>query len=138
MDLTALTVEERSALTALARSPGWTLLVEKLFLPQMQLATRFLDRPAAEQSGRGDWMRGVKAAYMNAVEIVYHVAGIPNPLVRHALGLLADIKQQSEEDGLHHLHHGQPVPRAGTPAHELTHNEKKEDRTYYPRSSFPV
>lgn len=97
MDLKALTPEERSALTALARSPGWALLVEKLLLPQIVLATRFLDRPAAEQSGRADWLRGIKAAYMNAVEIVYHVAGITNPFMQHALGLMADIGQQQEK-----------------------------------------
>ena len=96
MDTSKLTPEERSSLNSLVRSPGWALLMEKLFIPQVQLATQFLDRPQAEQSGRADWLRGVKASYMNLIEVVYHVAGIESPFTRHNIALLANIWQYSD------------------------------------------
>ena len=92
MDISKLTPEDRNVLTALVRSPGWALLMEKLFIPQMQLATHFLDRPQAEQSGKADYLRGIKASYANLIDMVYHVAGIENPLQRHAAGLLASVR----------------------------------------------
>lgn len=131
MDLKILTPEERGTLASLARSPGWALLVEKLFLPQIQLATRFLDRPAAEQSGRGDWMRGVKAAYMNLVEVVYHVAGIENPFVRHGAGLLASVR--NAEDGSIH----KEWPDNQDFNKEIT-KTAQEERIYRARASYPV
>lgn len=104
MDTSKLTPDECSAITALVRSPGWLILMDKLIIPQVRLATQFLDRPAAEQSGKADWLRGIKASYMNLVDVLYHVAGIESPFTRHAIGLLAEMSQhvehvQSTENG---------------------------------------
>jgi hypothetical protein len=96
MDTSKLTPEERNTLHSLVRSPGWALLMEKLFIPQVQLATQFLDRPQAEQSGKADWLRGVKASYMNLIEVVYYVAGIESPFTRHNIALLENIRQYSD------------------------------------------
>lgn len=97
MDTAKLTPEERNAFTALVRSPGWAILMEKLIIPQVQLATQFLDRPAAEQSGKADWLRGIKASYMNLVDVLYHVAGIESPFTRHALGLLTTFRHEGSQ-----------------------------------------
>ena len=98
MDIAKLTPEERHAVTALMQSPGWTVLMEKLLIPQIQLATQFLDRPQAEQSGRADWLRGVKGGYKNLVEIVYQIGGRENPFERYALGLLSSVQQREIPD----------------------------------------
>ena len=124
MDIAKLTPEERNALTALVQSPGWALLMEKLFIPQVQLATQFLDRPQAEQSGRADWLRGVKASYEYLIAGGYRVGGRENPFERHALGLLTSVQQ---------LH---------TPVNDMQKAEeslqKKEEGVRRARSSFPV
>ncbi len=128
MDIAKLTPEERNALTALVQSPGWALLMEKLFIPQVQLATQFLDRPQAEQSGRADWLRGVKAGYKNLVEVVYRVAGRENPFERHALGLLTTVQQS---------HIGETTSSNGSQKVEET-SQRTEEREHRARSSFPV
>ena len=123
MDIAKLTPEECNALTALVQSPGWLLLMEKLFIPQIQLATQFLDRPQAEQSGRADWLRGVKASYKNLIEVVYRVGGRENPFEQHALGLLISVQplhtplngvQQSSE-GVQHKEEGARRARSSFP-----------------------
>lgn len=91
MDVKKLTREERSAITALVHSPGWAVLMEKLLIPQIREATRYLDRPDADGS-QANFMRGVKRGYMRAVELVYHIAQLPHPFERHALALVADVR----------------------------------------------
>ena len=147
MDTAKLTSEQRNAFTALVRSPGWSLLMDKLFLPQMQLATHFLDRPQAEQSGKADYLRGIKASYANLIDVVYYVAGKESPLVRHAAGLLASVRSSTEYD----MH--KDVQSNQWPNDVITRNrietEKKEEqvqikreldkeRVYRGRSNFPV
>ena len=124
MDIAKLTPEERNALTALMQSPGWALLMDKLFIPQIQLATQFLDRPQVEQSGRADWLRGVKASYKNLVEVVYRVGGRENPFEQHALGLLTSVQLPQ-------------MSLNGEKKAEET-SQKKEETVYRARSSFPV
>lgn len=130
MDTSKLTPEEKNALTTLVRSPGWSLLMEKLFIPQVQLATQFLDRPAAEQSGKADWLRGIKASYMSLVDVVYTVAGIESPFTRHAIGLLAEIRQHV--DGMVRNHNAAVTQESL----EVTQQQKREFQRV--RSGFPV
>lgn len=123
MDISKLTPEEQNDITALVRSPGWLLLMDKLIIPQVRLATQFLDRPAAEQSGKADWLRGIKASYMNLVDVLYHVAGIESPFTRHAIGLLAEVRQHA--DVAQHTENGQQ-------------RHEKVEEFQRARSGFPV
>ena len=100
MDVTTFTSEDRAVLHQLAESPGWALLMERLFIPRIQQITQLLDRPSIEQSGHADFIRGEKHAYVAQLEMLYNVAGIPNPLDVHALGLLKVASRRSEEANL--------------------------------------
>ena len=88
MDTSSLSTEERTTLRQLAESPGWALLMERLFIPELQRATAQLDKPNSDQSGFADIVRGEKRATMRHLDFVYTAAGVPNPLEVHALGLL--------------------------------------------------
>ena len=97
VDTSSFTVEERAVLRQLIESPGWALLMERLFIPRMQQITQLLDRPGIEQSGHADYIRGEKRAYVTQLDTLYSAAVLPNPLEVHALGLLKAVARHAEE-----------------------------------------
>ena len=96
MDTSSLTTEERIILRQLAESPGWSLLMERLFIPEIQHATAQLDLPRIDQSGFADIVRGEKRATMRHLNFVYTAAGVANPLEVHALGLLKAVARTQD------------------------------------------
>jgi hypothetical protein len=112
--------EERQMLAQLSRQPGWIVLVEKYLLPRIQEATQMLDRPAIDQQGHGDFLRGEKRAYMALVDVVYRAAGRKSPFQEHGLALLRTLEIE--------------MPMAEAPEHQDTTGNATRQ---YPKG-FPV
>lgn len=88
------TPEERAALRHLLGTDGWLLVLRHVLLPQVQQLTAMLDRPAIDQQGHGDYLRGQKRASMALLDTLYRTARLPNPLDTHALGLLRAVGRE--------------------------------------------
>lgn len=88
------TPEERAAIRHLLGTPGWDLVMRHHLIPMVQQMTVMLDRPAIDQAGHGDYLRGQKRAYMQLIAALYTAARLQNPLDAHALGLLRAVSHE--------------------------------------------
>lgn len=111
MDTRQLSPEERTALTALVKSPGWYLVMSQFLIPNLQAATKLLDTPGTPHE-RQDMMRGVKHLARGLIEMLYRVADLPNPLDQHALALMADLRHCA---GTGDASESQPPPQPSAP-----------------------
>lgn len=120
MDTKTLTPEERQAVTQLVKSPGWAVILHHLCIPSMHSAAAQLDSLATLPQSHRDIMRGVKHAYKQLLETVYHIAELPNPFEQHALALFAVLQQSIP-----------PVPLQ-TPQENDTPLQERLKRVSYP------
>lgn len=139
MNTARMTAEERTAIAQLVRSPGWAVVMVRYIVPRIQQVTQNLDKPSCDlQNGRGDWLRGVKAALMTQVDALYRIASMRNPFEDHALGLLTALTQDyPTQQGDSLITTANPPVTVTTPSPEETDAKDAKDFRRG-RAGFPV
>jgi hypothetical protein len=86
-----MTPEEYDSVTAMVKSPGWRLMMERVLVPEFLQATRHVDNVNSEERTT-QLYRGAKLTLSRIVTTVYRLAKLPNPLDEHYLSMIAAIR----------------------------------------------
>jgi len=95
-NLPKLTPEELSAIAQLVRSPGWRVLMEKLFIPEIVQVTRHIDNITADDRAT-QMYRGAKLTLTRIMQTVYRWGRLTNPIEEHYTGLLTAVRIHTED-----------------------------------------